>query len=101
MPCEKLALHLTGALRTQDWLCTMGCIWWISLRQVHCSLLRGKAVGLTTGDTDTGTSQLIAEGKVKLKNDALFECLIETGIKFDDGNELAGESCPPPFHCDG
>ena len=97
MPCEKLALDLTGALRTQGWPFSMGWSRWLLLRQVHCSLLRGKAVGLTTGDTDTGTSQLIAEGKVKLKNDALFERLIETGIKFDDGNELAGESCPLPF----
>ena len=69
----------------------MGCIWWISLRQVHCSLLPGKAAGLATGDTDTGTSQLIAEGKIKLKNDALIERFMETGIKFNNGSELAAD----------
>ncbi|KIJ96272.1 hypothetical protein K443DRAFT_124507 [Laccaria amethystina LaAM-08-1] len=41
--------------------------------------------GLTRGDIDTGAGQLIAEGNVKLKNDALIKRFMEIGIKFDDG----------------
>lgn len=51
----------------------------------------GKAAGFTTGDIDTGASQLIAEGKIKLKNDALIERFMETDIKFDNGSELAAD----------
>lgn len=40
---------------------------------------------------DTGGSQLIAEGKIKLKNDALIESFTETGIKFDNDSELAAD----------
>ena len=32
---------------------------------------------------------MIAEGKIKLKNDALVERFMEAGIKFDNGSELA------------
>jgi len=75
----------------------------------HCSRLCGKAAGLTTGDIDTGASHYIAEDKIKLKNDALNERFMETGIEFDNDSELAadvvvfatGYEPPPPSHCDG
>lgn len=38
-----------------------------------------------------GASQLFAEGKIKLKNDALIERFMETGIKFNNGSELAAD----------
>ncbi|KAG6855463.1 hypothetical protein H0H87_002427, partial [Tephrocybe sp. NHM501043] len=40
---------------------------------------------------DTGASQLIADGKIKLKNGSLIESFTETGLKFEDGSELAAD----------
>ncbi|KAG6810447.1 hypothetical protein H0H92_011820 [Tricholoma furcatifolium] len=40
---------------------------------------------------DTGASQLIADGKIKLKNGTLIERFTETGIKFEDGSELPAD----------
>ncbi|KAI0933038.1 hypothetical protein AcW1_000021 [Taiwanofungus camphoratus] len=37
---------------------------------------------------DVGTSQLIIDGKIKLKNDSKIERFTKTGIKFDDGSEI-------------
>ena len=41
--------------------------------------------------TDTGGSQLIAEGKIKLKSDSQIESFTETSIKFENGTELAAD----------
>ena len=40
---------------------------------------------------DTGGSQLIAEGKIKLKTDSQIESFTETGIKFENGTELTAD----------
>ncbi|KDR66366.1 hypothetical protein GALMADRAFT_162115 [Galerina marginata CBS 339.88] len=40
---------------------------------------------------DTGGSKLIAEGKIKLKNDSPIESFTETGIKFANGSELSAD----------
>ncbi|KAG6867785.1 hypothetical protein C0993_011115 [Termitomyces sp. T159_Od127] len=40
---------------------------------------------------DTGTSQLIADGKIKLKAGGSIESFTETGLKFDDGSELPAD----------
>jgi NADH dehydrogenase FAD-containing subunit len=40
---------------------------------------------------DTGGSQLIAEGKVKLKSDSQIESFTETSIMFENGTELAAD----------
>ncbi|KAG6839710.1 hypothetical protein C0991_012404 [Blastosporella zonata] len=40
---------------------------------------------------DTGASQLIADGKIKLKNGSLIEKFTETGLKFEDGSELSAD----------
>ncbi|KDR66354.1 hypothetical protein GALMADRAFT_259418 [Galerina marginata CBS 339.88] len=40
---------------------------------------------------DTGGSKLIAEGKIKLKNDSPIESFTETGIKFANGTELPAD----------
>ncbi|KAF9007494.1 hypothetical protein BDQ17DRAFT_1388982 [Cyathus striatus] len=37
---------------------------------------------------DVGASQLIIDGKIKLKNDSLIERFTETGLKFENGSEL-------------
>ncbi|TFK48083.1 FAD/NAD(P)-binding domain-containing protein [Heliocybe sulcata] len=37
---------------------------------------------------DVGASQMIIDGRIKLKNDSLIERFTETGIKFEDGSEL-------------
>lgn len=40
---------------------------------------------------DVGASQLIIDGKIKLKNDSRMERLTKTGIKFEDGSELSAD----------
>ncbi|KAG9224371.1 hypothetical protein PLEOSDRAFT_1065723 [Pleurotus ostreatus PC15] len=37
---------------------------------------------------DVGASQLIIDGKIKLKSGPHIECFTKTGLKFDDGSEL-------------
>jgi len=40
---------------------------------------------------DVGASQLIIDGKIKLKNDSLIKCFTKTGIKFENGSELPAD----------
>ncbi|KZT68497.1 FAD/NAD(P)-binding domain-containing protein [Daedalea quercina L-15889] len=37
---------------------------------------------------DVGTSQLIVDGKIKVKNDSQIERFTKTGLRFEDGSEL-------------
>jgi hypothetical protein len=38
--------------------------------------------------SDVGASQMIIDGKIKLKNDSLIERFTETGVRFENGSEL-------------
>ncbi|KAF7323963.1 Flavin-containing monooxygenase [Mycena kentingensis (nom. inval.)] len=40
---------------------------------------------------DVGASQLIIDGKIKLKNDSQFESFTQTGLKFENGSELEAD----------
>ncbi|KAK7032645.1 hypothetical protein VNI00_012910 [Paramarasmius palmivorus] len=40
---------------------------------------------------DVGASQMIVDGKIKLKNDSKLERFTETGLKFEDGSELPAD----------
>ncbi|GBE89505.1 FAD/NAD-binding domain-containing protein [Sparassis crispa] len=40
---------------------------------------------------DTGASQLIIDGKIKIKNGCMIERFTETGLMFDDGSELSAD----------
>ncbi|KAJ3893387.1 hypothetical protein GG344DRAFT_87211 [Lentinula edodes] len=40
---------------------------------------------------DTGASQLIIDGKIKLKNDSLLQSFTPTGLKFVDGSEISAD----------
>ena len=40
---------------------------------------------------DTGASQLIVDGKIKLKNDSPIQEFTENGIKFENGSFLAAD----------
>lgn len=42
-------------------------------------------------EIDTGASQLIIDGKIKLKNDSLFQSFTPTGLKFEDGSEIPAD----------
>jgi hypothetical protein len=42
-------------------------------------------------ETDVGASQLIIDGKIKLKNDSHIERFTKTGIKFQNGSELQAD----------
>jgi hypothetical protein len=40
---------------------------------------------------DVGASQLVIDGKIKLKNDSHIERFTKTGIKFQNGTELLAD----------
>ncbi|KAG6870566.1 hypothetical protein C0992_012997, partial [Termitomyces sp. T32_za158] len=40
---------------------------------------------------DTGTSRLIADGKIKIKTGSSLESFTEKGLKFEDGSELPAD----------
>ena len=40
---------------------------------------------------DTGTSKLIADGKIKLKSDSVIKSFTERSIVFENGTELAAD----------
>ncbi len=40
---------------------------------------------------DVGASQMIIDGKIKLKNDSQIERFTETGLLFEDGSELTAD----------
>ncbi|KAL0574959.1 hypothetical protein V5O48_007004 [Marasmius crinis-equi] len=40
---------------------------------------------------DVGASQMIIDGKIKLKNDSQLEGFTETGLRFEDGSELPAD----------
>lgn len=42
-------------------------------------------------DADTGASQLIIDGKIKLKTSTEIESFTEQGLKFADGTELPAD----------
>ncbi|KAJ6564733.1 FAD/NAD(P)-binding domain-containing protein [Mycena capillaripes] len=60
---------------------------------------------------DVGGSQMIIDGKIKLKNDSQIAKGTETGIKFEDGSELPadvtifaaglGDACDPGLNAEG
>ncbi|PCH39755.1 FAD/NAD(P)-binding domain-containing protein [Wolfiporia cocos MD-104 SS10] len=41
---------------------------------------------------ETGASQLIIDGKIKLKNDSQIACFTESGLKFENGSELPADT---------
>jgi len=56
---------------------------------IFCSAI--SCINSLTFFKDTGGSKLIAEGKIKLKSDSQIESFTETGIKFENGTELAAD----------
>lgn len=38
--------------------------------------------------SDVGTSKLMREGKIKLKNDSQIACITKTGLEFENGSTL-------------
>jgi hypothetical protein len=42
-------------------------------------------------DVDVGASQLIIDGKIKIKNDSQIAEFTETGLKFENGSELPAD----------
>ena len=45
-----------------------------------------------TRSTDVGASQMIIDGKIKLKNDAQISRFTEKGLEFDDGSTLDADA---------
>jgi hypothetical protein len=45
-----------------------------------------------TRSTDVGASQLIIDGKIKLKNDAQIARFTQTGLEFSDGSALDADA---------
>ena len=44
-----------------------------------------------TSRVDVGASQLIIDGKIKLKNDSLITRFTKNGLKFENGSELPAD----------
>ena len=40
------------------------------------------------GATDVGASQLLIDGKIKLKNDSVIKRFTKTGFEFEDGSTV-------------
>jgi hypothetical protein len=55
------------------------------------SIYTTSAPAILITSTDTGGSQLVIDGKIKLKNDAIIEGFTESGLKFTDGSELQSD----------
>ena len=47
---------------------------------------------IETRSTDVGASQMIIDGKIKLKNDAQISRFTEKGLKFEDGSTLDADA---------
>src|SRR6266576_6714096 len=47
---------------------------------------------IETRGTDVGASQMIIDGKIKLKNDAQISRFTEKGLEFDDGSTLDADT---------
>jgi len=47
--------------------------------------------GLIPKAADTGASQLIIDGKIKLKNDSQIKAFTENGLLFENGSELQAD----------
>jgi NADH dehydrogenase FAD-containing subunit len=47
---------------------------------------------IETRSTDVGASQMIIDGKIKLKNDAQISRFTEKGLEFDDGSTLDADT---------
>lgn len=47
---------------------------------------------IVTRSTDVGASQMIIDGKIKLKNDAQISRFTEKGLAFDDGSTLDADT---------
>jgi len=47
---------------------------------------------IETRSTDVGASQMIIDGKIKLKNDAQISRFAEKGLEFEDGSTLDADA---------
>ena len=47
---------------------------------------------IETRSTDVGASQMIIDGKIKLKNDAQISRFTEKGLEFEDGSTLDADA---------
>lgn len=57
----------------------------------HCSEITKFLLTDNALRTDCGASQLIIDGKIKLKGDSLIERFTKSGIKFENGSELLAD----------
>ena len=56
-----------------------------------CGFLLFSALVQVASQSDVGASQLIADGKIKLKNDSQIKEYTETGLLFEDGSQLPAD----------
>jgi NAD(P)H-nitrite reductase large subunit len=87
MACVLADFSLTTAYT----ILALGC--WSGARvgviiSVHTTILRQATSILKVSYTETGASQLIVDGKIKLKSGPQIEKFTEHAIQFDDGSEL-------------
>jgi len=70
-----------------------GAITWVTLISSMLSFRRGLKTSrcFRVYFIDVGASQLIIDGKIKLKNDSRIERFIANGLRFENGSELAAD----------
>ncbi|KAJ7257380.1 hypothetical protein C8J57DRAFT_1235096 [Mycena rebaudengoi] len=62
-----------------------------SFKETASSLSPRRVSPKRTYPLDVGASQLLIDGKIKLKNDSQIAEFAETGLKFENSNELAAD----------
>jgi hypothetical protein len=58
----------------------------------HAPLVVMSQNATETRSTDVGASQMIIDGKIKLKNDAQISRFTEKGLEFDNGSSLDADT---------
>lgn len=69
-------------------------VWVATIPVIACPVSTGLLVlslTLPLPSIDMGASQLIVDGKIKLKSDSLIREFTETGLKFEDDSELSAD----------
>jgi hypothetical protein len=64
----------------------------ISVRFFQTTFMISHRTTYLTRSTDVGASQLIIDGKIKLKNDARIARFLPKGLEFDDGSTLDADA---------
>ena len=89
MHCIDVDLELTLGSTIPDSSCMRQPNWGDGI-SVYCTVAIDDVLS-TLSCADVGASRLIADGKIKLKNDSQIKELTEIGILFENGSEVPAD----------